>query len=113
MRASIERSPTQGDDDWGGPGKPLFAAVSGEIPCRAWSKSRVEHLDTGKTAIVEDMRAIIPHDADIRRNDRLTIKDRLGATLFDGAVAVLTKTRRGTTGSNPGHVELMLERHSA
>lgn len=115
MRASIQRDPDLGTDDqktddWGQDKKPQRSPFPA-IPCRAWSKSRVEHVDVGKRAVVEDLRAIVPFDADVKRDDRLTIIDRLGALIFDGPVAVLTKTRRGATSSSPGHVELMLERH--
>lgn len=110
MRASIQRKADPGTDDWGQDEKATRSPFPA-VPCRAWSKSRVEAIDTGKRAVVEDMRAIVPFDADVQRDDRLTIIDRLGATIFGGPVAVLTATRRGATSSNPGHLELMLERH--
>ncbi len=110
MRATIQRNAETGTDDWGQDKKAQRSPFP-TIPCRAWSKSRVEAVDVGKRAVVEDLRAIVPFDADVQRDDRLTIVDRRGATIFDGPVAVLTKTRRGATSSSPGHVELMLERH--
>lgn len=111
MRASIERSPTQGTNDRGRPSPPLYAPVSGQVACRIWMKRKREANDVGKIAVVEDMRGIFPPSADVRRHDRLTITNRLGAVLFGGPIAVLTDGRRGASGSSPGHVEFMLERH--
>lgn len=113
MIAEVQRSPTQPTDGWGREEPPVLAAAS-TIACRAWSKSRREVRDDGKQAVVEDLRAIVPAAADVQEDDRLTIKDRLGATIFGGPVAVETITRRGQSPSGSaasGHLELMLTRH--
>ncbi len=112
MRAVVERSEPQELDEWGQDGIPNLAQEAGTVPCRAWSKQRTEVLDSGKTAVVEDMRAIVPSTANIKRHDRLTIQDRRGVLLFGGPVAVLTAARKGKSGSSPGHLELILERHA-
>lgn len=104
MRAAVSRSPAQANDDWGRPGKPVFASA-GSVPCFAWSKMRKEIRDEGKEVVIEDLRALVPIGADVTERDRLTIVDRLGATLFGGPVAVVADTRK------IGHRELMLTRH--
>jgi hypothetical protein len=109
MRAAVERSAAQPDDPWGRPGKPSYAAV-GTVACRAWSKSRREVRD-GHQVVIEDMRAIVPVDSGVSEQDRLTIRDRLGAVIFGGPVAVETVVPRGPR-SQTGHLELMLRRHS-
>lgn len=112
MRAVVSRSPTQTDDDWGRPGPPVHAATGDSIPCRAWSKRRVEVRDDGKEIVVEDLRAIVPKAADIQEGDRLVIQDRLGAVLFGGPVAVRSSARKGQSASVASHRELMLTRHT-
>lgn len=110
MRAQVERSAPQPPNPWGQPGPPVFAPL-GTVPCRAWSKTRREIRSDGVEAIVEDMRAIVPADADVQSGDRLTVEDRRGAVLFEGPVAVQTVTRRGSSASAGGQQELMLTRH--
>lgn len=110
MRAQVERSAPQPKNPWGQEGPPQFAPL-GEVPCRAWSKTRREVRNDGVEAIVEDMRAVVPAQADVQSGDRLTVENRRGEVLFDGPVAVQTVTRRGASASSNGHLELMLTRH--
>jgi hypothetical protein len=73
---------------------------------------RRDVTDEGKSVVIEDLRAIVPHDAIIAEGDRLTtITNRQGVELYAGPIAVETITRRGSSGSSPGHLELMLTRH--
>lgn len=110
MRAQIERSAQQPATPWGQPGPPMFQPLA-VVPCRAWSKSRREVRNDGLEAIVEDMRAVMPAQADVQSGDRLTVQNRRGEVLFDGPVAVQTVARRGASASSNGHLELMLTRH--
>lgn len=110
MRAQVSRMTKSGTDPFGQPAVSEFVPV-GEVPCRAWSKTRREVLDDGKEAIVEDIRAMAPSSADVREGDRLLITDRLGRRKFDGPIAVRTITRRGGAKSADGHNELILTRH--
>lgn len=110
MRAVVERSAAQPKTPWGQPGPPQFASL-GTVPCRAWSKTRREVRNDGIEAIVEDMRAVVPAQADVQSGDRLIVENRRGEVLFDGPVAVQTVTRRGASASSAGHLELMLARH--
>ena len=114
MRARIERPPERAGDDWGSPEPPATGGpVTGTVPCLAWTPTeRREIRDVGKEAVLEDLRAIVPHDADVLAGDRLTIEDRLGVVLYGGPMAVRTATRRGGGGSSPGHLEMSLTRHT-
>ena len=108
MRAVVSRSAAPAQDDWGRPGVPTFAAI-GTIPCFVSSKLRREVQTDGKTAVVEDLRAIVPVGADVAEGDRLAVTDRLGASLFEGPLAVDTIVRRGR--GNGAQRECMLARH--
>ncbi len=112
MRAVVERSEPQEADDWGQEGIPQLGQQPGTVPCFAWSQDRPEVLDSGKTAVVEDMLAIVPIKSNIKRHDRLTIQDRLGALVFGGPVAVLSAARKGRGASSSSHMKLRLERHA-
>lgn len=110
MRALVSRMLSRPDDAWGRPAPGKFTPIA-TVPCRAWSRTRKEVRDDGKQVIVEDIRAQVPSGSDVQTDDQLTITNRLNATLFDGPLAVQTVTRRGSSASNPGHLELMLTRH--
>ncbi len=111
MRATVSRDFSTDTDSGGHPIAPTFVEV-GVIPCRAWSKMRRDVDDSGKSAVVEDMRARVPADADVEEEDQLTIHDRLGNLLFGGPVAVETKARGAGPSSVTSHYELMLTRHT-
>lgn len=110
MRAAVERGAVDGTDDWNRPNPPDFAPQS-TVDCWAWSKVRREVRSDDKVAVIEDLRALVPLNADVLEGDRLTITDRLGVELFGGPVAVDTIIRRGQAGSAGSHRELMLTRH--
>ena len=111
MRATVSRDTISTSTSWGGEEKPDFVPV-GVVPCRAWSKMRRDVTDDGKSAVVEDMRAAVPVDANVEEKDQLVIRDRLGVILFGGPVAVEARARRGGPGSATSHYELMLTRHT-
>lgn len=114
MRATVSRDPTVGSNKWGGPAKAVFVEIAGgsnAVPCRAWSKVRRDADDSGKSAIIEDLRANIPVGADIQEQDRLVIRDRLGVMQLDGPMLVEAKIRKGGSGSRASHFLLMLKRH--
>jgi hypothetical protein len=110
MRATVTRDMTSTTSDWGTPDAPSFVEV-GVIACRAWSKSRRDQTDSGKTIVIEDMRAMVPSGADVEEGDQLTIRNRMGNLIFDGPVAVEAKQRKGGPGSAASYDELMLMRH--
>ncbi len=104
MRALVERDTAVGVDDFGNPVKPAFT-THGTFPCWAWSRQRREQVDGDKSALIEDMRAMFPIDADVLAGDEIKqIEDRQGKVLFAGRVQIETMQR------HHDHQEAGLER---
>ncbi len=94
MRAVIERDTATGTDDYGQPVKPAFTALA-TVPCWAWSKQRRERVDGNKSALIEDMRALFPLDADVLAGDEIVnITNRLGTVLIAGRIQIETMQRK-------------------
>ena len=111
MRATVERAISPSTNDYGRPTAAAFVEVATGVPCRAWSKMRRDSDDSGKAAVVEDMRAMVPTSVDIEEGDQLTITDRRGNVQFAGPVLVEAKQRRGSSGSRASYDLLMLRGH--
>lgn len=111
QRATVSRNGSAELDDWNRPGAPVFVEV-GVIPCRAWSEKRIDKDDSGKSAVVEDLRCMVPIDADVQEEDQLEIRDRSGLEIFGFPVLVETKPQASSYGSRPDHYELGLRRHT-
>ena len=109
MRAEVTRD-TSGKNDWGTKAAQTLVDL-GLVPCRAWSTGRRFVTDSGRSGVIEDMRAMVPLSANVEESDRLVIKDRLGVLQFDGPVFVESKIRVSGSGSRANHFELMLTRH--
>jgi hypothetical protein len=104
MRADIERNTASGTDTYGHPVAPVFTALA-SLPCFIWSRARREVTDGGKTALVEDLRAIFPLTADVQERDEIaSVKDRLGAELMSGRFRLAAIQRKHR------HIEAALER---
>ena len=116
MRATVERSSVGAANTWGTKNPPVYTE-RGEIPCYAWSTTRVEKRTDGTDAVVEDLRAIVPANlsSTVRpvERDRLVIRDRRGNPIFDGPIAVKAVIQKSATAGNGRMLELMLERHTA
>ncbi len=112
MRATVSRDDATAKDSHGQPVPPNFVDV-GIVPCRAWSKQRRDVDDSGKSGVIEDLRAVVPGSADIEEEDQLVIRDRRGVTLFGGPVLVEARMQQSGSGSAANHYELMLKRHTA
>lgn len=94
MRAVIERDTATGTDDFGSPVKPLFTTLA-TVPCWAWSKQRRERVDGNKSALIEDLRAMFPLDADVLAGDEIVnITNRLGTVLIAGRIQIETMQRK-------------------
>lgn len=107
-RAALERNTAVGTDAWNRPDPATFEPLA-TVPCRAWSRTKRVAMDDGKDAVIEDIRALFPADADIQTGDSISaITDRRGNTLFAGPLRVQTITGRG---ANVRHREVMLTRH--
>lgn len=102
MRAVVER-PAETPDTWEGPPDWIEVAT---VPCRTWTRQRRVPTGDGTHAVIEDLRAAVPIGASVEVGDQLTVKDRLGDTLFSGPLAVESIGRHGN------HLSLMLRRHA-
>lgn len=107
-RASVSRNTTAGTDAWNRPGGVPNFVLQGTVPCWAWKHAKRHVRDDGKQAVVEDMRAMFPPDADVEVGDQLAITTRRGVVLFGGPVSVETLTIRG---DNIRHKAATLTRH--
>lgn len=111
MRAQVQRKAPGATNAWNRPGAPTFGEV-GEVACKVWSTRREDRDDSGKTIVVEDLRAHVSSSADVLEGDQLTdVRDRLGVLQFTGPLLVETKIRQGGSGSRPSHYLLTLRRH--
>ena len=94
MRADVERDTASGDDAYGGPPAPAFTTLA-TIPCFVYSKQRREITDGGKTAMVEDLRALFALGADVQEGDEIaSVKDRLGVETLSGRFQIETIQRK-------------------
>ena len=110
MRATVSRNTNTLKNTRGRPAAPTFGEI-GIIPCRVWSVQRRDADDAGKDAVIEDMRAMVPAAADVKKDDQLVIVDRLGVVQFEGPVLVQARMPKLGSGSRPAYAELMLRRH--
>ncbi len=110
MRATVSRNTSTAKNPRRRPAAPTFTEI-GIVPCWAWSVQRRDVDDSAKDAVLEDMRAIVPATADVKKGDQLVIADRSGLLQFEGPVLVLASARKGGSGSRAAFAELMLRRH--
>lgn len=80
FRVEVQRlSGEGGSDEDGYPLPPSWQVLHAALPCYAWSVLRREQATPTTTIVVNDIRLIVPKDADITEGDRLAnIVDRLG-----------------------------------
>ncbi len=105
QRAEIERDGATGTTDWNSLPTPSWASHLIGVKCFVWSKSRREKVDDDKTAVIEDLRCIMPLGTDVTERDRIvSIEDRSGTTLLSGPLVIEGVQRVHT------HLELTLQR---
>lgn len=92
MRAAIERG-TTAPDEYGQPGPASWAALA-TVPC--WLFSQVEREVMGtKTAVVEDLRMLVPRGTDVTELDRINgVVDRRGISVRAGILVIESVVRR-------------------
>ena len=104
-RADIERDGASTPTGWNSDPVPSFAAHLANVKCFAWSTGRREVVDSDKTAVIEDLRCIMPLETDVTERDRVaSITDRRGTTLYAGPLRIEAVQRVHT------HLELTLDR---
>ncbi|WP_225205384.1 hypothetical protein [Novosphingobium huizhouense] len=106
MRASIERNAATGTDSWGNPVAPGFTAIGDPVACFVWSISATQSIDGGKTAELEEFRALFALGTDLQPGDQLAaIVDRRGLEIIPGRLSVEGPVQRKHT-----HLEAALRR---
>ena len=106
-RAEIERDGASGTTDWNTAPSPSWASHLIGVKCFVWTnpRGRQEHVDTDKTAVIEDLRCVMPLATDVTEQDRIAdIKDRRGVIILSGPLRIEGVYRMHT------HIELMLEK---
>lgn len=105
QRADIERDTATGENAYGHDPAPVWTVHVSNAPCWVWSRQRRETVDGRKTVIIEDLRAMVPVDADIKTGDRFaSVKDRRGQEVLAGPLTIETLQYKRL------HIEAALER---
>jgi len=104
MEATLQRNTETGSDAFNQPLPPVWSTVA-TIRCSAWSRSRLVALDNGKTALVEEIRAMFGKNSGVLETDRIgQVTDRWGLAIFAGPLEIRTLQERAT------HIECLLRR---
>lgn len=94
QRADIERD-ASGSDDWGGQGSPDWQPHLAGVPCHFWTAQGRAVVNGQETAVIEDLRLLLPLGTDIASTDRIgRITDRLGVPIVDGPLLVEAVVQR-------------------
>ena len=103
MRAVIQRDTATSTDDHGQPAVPVWSAGT-STPCYCWQEKMTEVIDVNKTAILDQLRMMLPTGTDVTRADRvLNVTDRRGTVKFTGPFLI-----DGDPEIRATHVELSL-----
>ena len=87
-RVLVQRATTV-DDEYGMPGPSTWATHIASLACWFWQRAEREVMDTNKTAIVEDLRMIVPKGTDLSEKDRINgVTDRRGTVIRTGLMGI-------------------------
>lgn len=114
QRAYVARYASPGDDDSGNPLPGTWTQVGSErIPIWLYGSTEREAVTQDTTAVVADLKAMVPKSADLTESDRLgspthpAIVDRLGNVIEAGVLGIETVLVKRT------HKQLTLSRVAA
>lgn len=108
QRALVERSVSPGDDDFGNPLPPAWTTHIASLPCWVHGSTEREAVATDTTAVVTDLKAMVPLGSDVTESDRLNqVKDRAGNVVYPGILGIETVLYARS------HIELTLSRVSS
>ena len=113
QRAYVERATSGGLDDYENAQPSTWAAHIGELPIWLYGSTEREAITEQTTAVVANLKALVPLSADIAETDRLggeehpAIVDRRGEIVEPGILGIETILRKRT------HYELTLSRVSS
>jgi hypothetical protein len=88
-RARVERNTATGTDAFGGPVAPVFTVLHASLKCFVFSKTSRELTDGAKTAMIEDLRVLLPLNVDLAEGDEfVSVTDALGNAVIAGRLKV-------------------------
>lgn len=91
QRALIQRATSAGTDDYGNPLPPSWATHIASLPIWLYASTEREAVTEETTAVVADLRAMVPLDADVTEQDRIAgITDRRGNVIEPATLGVET-----------------------
>jgi hypothetical protein len=94
QRALVQRSTSPGEDDYGNPLPGSWATHIAALPCWWYGSTEREAVDEETTAVVTDIKVMVPLSADVTEQDRIAgIVDRLGTTVLPGILGIETVLR--------------------
>lgn len=103
---TIQRDASLGTpDNWGTPSTPSWQ-TNATVSCRAWTNTGREQMDSTTSAVIEDMRLIVPLGTDVTEQDRVGTVTYRGSTIMAGPLGI-----RAVIGRKD-HLELILARVS-
>lgn len=88
QRALVERDQNLGDGRYA---VPDFQTHIASQPCFLWTKSGVESVSPERTAVVEQVKVLMPLGTDVKSTDRINgISDRQGSPVLAGFLNVMS-----------------------
>lgn len=102
QRALVERATAPATDDSGNPGGPVsWATHIAALACWLYGSTAKEAVTEATTAVITDLRLLVPVSADVTEQDRINgVKDRRGTVIAAGVLEIDTVLRKRT------HLEL-------
>lgn len=105
--ATVQRDANAGVVTDGVQASPSWSDHLTGLACRAWTTTGSEVIDRTTSAVVEDMRVIVPASTDVNEQDRISgVVDREGNQVISGTVGIRAVITR------KDHLELILVRIS-
>ena len=98
LRAHVQRSTSPGEDDFGNPLPAEWAEHIASLPIWVHGSTEKEAVTEETTAVVADLKALVPLGTDITEQDRLggtidgtthdAVVDRQGNTVYPGVLGI-------------------------
>jgi len=106
QRALVQRATAPATDDSGNPGGPVsWATHIAALACWLYGSVEKEAVSEETTAVVTDLRLMVPLAADVTEQDRIAgVTDRRGTVIEAGILEIDTVLRKRT------HLQLSLTR---
>lgn len=91
QRALVQRFTSPGTDDFGNPLPGTWSTHIASLPCWVHGSTEREAVTAETTAVVTDLKALIPLDSDVTESDRISgVKDRQGNVVYAGILGIET-----------------------